>query len=141
MVRLALTATGSPLHPTGGTTMNGSHVHVGVTDLPAAVRWLETVWDLRPTFCNDHMAVLPFGGLALIVDASPANTAATIAFESANCDEDFNAIKQRGGIVLEEPINQSWGVRVARIQGPGALTFEIEQASPGGATTGESDAT
>ena len=110
--------------------MNASHVHVGVTDLEATVRWLEVVWELRPTFRNDHMAVLPFGGVAVIVDAAATNSAATIAFESANCDEEFHAITQRGGIPLEEPTDRAWGVRVAKIQGPGALTFEIEQPYP-----------
>jgi predicted enzyme related to lactoylglutathione lyase len=124
----------------GGTTVNGSHVHVGVTDLRAALRWLEAVWDLRPTFRNDQMAVLPFGGVSLIVDVSPTNTVATIAFESANCDADFNAVKQRGGIALEEPADRAWGGRAAKFQGPGALTFELEQAPLGGATTVETDA-
>ena len=120
--------------------MNGSHVHVGVTDLPAAVRWLEAVWELRPTFRNDRMAVLPFGSVSLIVDVAPMDTVATIAFESANCDEDFHAIMRRGGIPLEGPADRAWGVRGVKFQGPGALTFEIEQASPGRATTGKTDA-
>jgi predicted enzyme related to lactoylglutathione lyase len=120
--------------------VNGSHVHVGVTDLSAAVRWLEAVWDLHPTFRNDQMAVLPFGGVSLIVDAAPTNSAATIAFESADCDEDCDAIERRGGIVLEEPADRAWGVRAAKFRGPGALTFEIEQASPGRAKTAETDA-
>jgi hypothetical protein len=111
-------------------TMNGSHMHVGVTDLPAAVRWLETVWQLGPTFSNDQMAVVPFGELSLIVDASTVNTAATIGFESTSCDDDFNAITRRGGIALHVPTDQPWGVRVAKVQGPGALIFEIEQAVP-----------
>jgi catechol 2,3-dioxygenase-like lactoylglutathione lyase family enzyme len=120
--------------------MNASHVHVGMTDLPAALRWLEAVWELRPSFRNDRMAVFPFGGVSLILDASPTNTAATIAFESASCDDECVAIRRRGGLVLEEPADRAWGVRAVKFQGPGALTFEIEQASPRRPTTGETDA-
>jgi len=120
--------------------VNASHVHVGVTDLPAAVHWLQAVWGLSPEFQNDQMAVLPFGGVWLIVDASPTNTAATIAFASVNSDEDFDVITQRGGIALEEPANRAWGVRVAKIQGPGALTFEIEQSILEPALIAEPDA-
>jgi predicted enzyme related to lactoylglutathione lyase len=105
-------------------------VHVGVTDLAAALEWLETVWQLRPTFRNERMAVLPFGDVSLIVDASTTNSVATVAFETADCDEDVRVIRERGGIVLEEPADRPWGVRAARVQGPGALTFEIEQPSP-----------
>ena len=119
--------------------VNASHVHVGVTDFPAAVRWLEGVWELRSTFRNDQMAVFPFAGVALILDAAPTDTTATIAFESANCDADFNAIANRGGVALEHPTDRPWGVRVAKIRGPGALTFEIEQASPS-LNNGASDA-
>jgi predicted enzyme related to lactoylglutathione lyase len=117
--------------------MKGSHVHVGVTDLAAALEWLETVWQLRPTFRDERMAVLPFRDVALILDASTTNTVATIAFETADCDEDVRVVRQRGGVILDEPVERPWGVRAARIQGPGALTFELEQASLSPATGGE----
>lgn len=107
--------------------MRGSHVHLGVEDLPAALQWLDKVWQLRPTFQNERMATLPFGELTIILDASAADTAATIAFDSQNCDDDFRAIKSRGAVVLEEPKDRPWGARSAYIQGPGALKFEIEQ--------------
>jgi catechol 2,3-dioxygenase-like lactoylglutathione lyase family enzyme len=109
--------------------MKASHVHIGVTDLAAALEWLETVWQLRPTFRNERMAVLPFGDVSLIVDASTTNTVATVAFESANCDDDVGGVRQRGGVILEQPADRPWGVRAARVRGPGALTFEIEQTS------------
>jgi predicted enzyme related to lactoylglutathione lyase len=111
--------------------MKASHVHVGVSDLTAALEWLATVWQLQPTFRNDRMAVLPFGDVSLIVDASTTDSVATVAFESEDCEEDVRAIRKRGGVILEEPADRSWGVRAARIRGPGALTFEIEQPAPG----------
>jgi predicted enzyme related to lactoylglutathione lyase len=110
--------------------MNGTHVHVAVKDLPAALLWLDKVWQLRPTFSDQRMAVLPFGDQSIILDASTTDAAVTVGFESQNCDEDCRAVKSRGGIVLEEPKDRPWGVRAAYIQGPGALKFEIEQPLP-----------
>jgi len=113
-----------------GTTMKGSHVHLGVKDLQAALQWLDKVWQLRPTFQNERMASLPFGELTIILDASPADTSATVGFDSQNCDEDFRTVRSRGGIAIEEPKDRPWGVRSAYLQGPGALKFEIEQLLP-----------
>jgi len=113
-----------------GTTMKGSHVHLGVKDLQAALQWLDKVWQLRPTFQNERMASLPFGELTIILDASPAYTSATVGFDSQNCDEDFRTVRSRGGIAIEEPKDRPWGARSAYLQGPGALKFEIEQLLP-----------
>ena len=107
--------------------MKASHVHLGVKDLRAALQWLDTVWQLRPTFQNERMASLPFGELTIILDASAADTSATLGFDSQNCDEDFRTVVSRGGIALEEPMDRPWGVRSAYVQGPGALKFQIEQ--------------
>lgn len=113
-----------------GTSMKGSHVHLGVKDLPAALQWLDKVWQLRPTFQDARMASLPFGELTIILDASAADTSATVGFDSQNCDEDVRTVRSRGAVVLEEPKDRPWGVRSAYIQGPGALKFEIEQPLP-----------
>lgn len=110
--------------------MKGSHVHLGVRDLPGALQWLEKVWQLRPGYHNERMAIIPFGDLSIILDASTNDTPATVGFDSQNCDEDFRAVKSRGGVVLEEAKDRPWGVRSAYIQGPGALKFEIEQMLP-----------
>lgn len=111
-------------------TMTGSHVHLGVKDLAAAVRWLDTVWHVQPTFQNERLATVPFGVLTLILDAATADSIATLGFESENCDADVRAIEARGGVVLERPTDRPFGVRSAYIQGPGALRFEIEQRLP-----------
>ncbi len=107
--------------------MKGSHVHLGVKDLRAALQWLDTVWQLRPTFQNERMASLPFGELSIILDVAAADTVATVGFESLNCDGDFRTVVSRGAIALEEPADRPWGVRSAYVQGPGALKFQIEQ--------------
>ena len=107
--------------------MTGSHVHLRVTDLRAAVQWLDHVWQVRPTFENDRMASVPFGPIALILDASATDTHATVGYDSDDCDEDFRSVMSRGAIALEPPSDRPWGVRAAYIQGPGALTFQIEQ--------------
>ena len=107
--------------------MKGSHVHLGVKDLRAALQWLDTVWQLRPTFQNERMASLPFGELSIILDAAAADTVATVGFDSPNCDEDFRTVVSRGGVALEAPADSPWGVRSAYVQGPGALKFQIEQ--------------
>ena len=114
----------------GEEAMKGSHVHLGVKDLAVALRWLEKVWQVRPTFQNERMATIPFGTMTLILDVLANDSAATIGFESSNCDADVRAIEERGGVVLERPTDRPWGVRSAYIQGPGALKFEIEQQLP-----------
>jgi predicted enzyme related to lactoylglutathione lyase len=110
--------------------MKASHIHLGVKDLPAALNWLETVWQITPTYRDERLASVPVGEFTVILDASPSDVAATIGFDSKNCDEDFRAVVARGGVALEEPKDRPWGVRAAYVQGPGALKFEIEQMLP-----------
>lgn len=110
--------------------MKASHIHLGVKDLPAALTWLDQVWQLKPTYRNERLASIPLGEFTVILDASPSDVAATIGFDSKHCDEDFRAVVARGAVALEAPKDRPWGVRAAYIQGPGALKFEIEQALP-----------
>ena len=107
--------------------MHLNHIHLGVRDLPAALAWLERVWQLKAEFQNERMATLSFGKFILILDAAEADSPATIGFESENCDEDFRTVVERGAVPLEPPSDRPWGVRCAYIQGPGRLKFEIEQ--------------
>ena len=107
-------------------TVKLNHIHLGVRDLPAALDWLERVWQLKPEFQNERMATVIFGSFTLILDATETDTVATIGFESDNCDRDFQAVVERGAVVLEPPSNKPWGVRAAYLEGPGALKFEIE---------------
>lgn len=106
--------------------MNLNHIHLGVCDLRAALDWLDRVWQLNPQFENDRMATIRFGSFILILDAAEADSSATIGFETDDCDRDFRAVLDRGAVALEPPSNKGWGRRVAYVEGPGRLKFEIE---------------
>src|SRR5262245_34852277 len=108
--------------------MRVNHVHVAVRDLPAAVRWFETVWATRPSFVNERMAALGFGDFTLILDAAAADTAMTIGFHSDDCDADYGAAVERGAASIQPPTDQPWGARSAYLKGPASLTLEFEQA-------------
>lgn len=111
--------------------MEASHIHLNVRDLEAAVRWLGEVWDMRPVYRDERMASFAFGPLGLILDAAEADSPATVAFESDDCDADFERVVARGAEPLEAPADRPWGVRAAYLKGPGALTFELEQPLAG----------
>jgi catechol 2,3-dioxygenase-like lactoylglutathione lyase family enzyme len=109
--------------------MRFGHLHVPVRDLPAALDWLATVWEVRPSFLDPGgaMAVVSVHGASLILDRADEDGTVTIGFTSDNCDADHRQAADRGAETLEEPIDRSWGVRAAYILGPGGITFEIEQ--------------
>lgn len=104
-----------------------SHVHCRVKDLIGAVEWFTSRCGVLPSFSDAGMAVLLFGAFTLILDAAFEDTVATIGFHSVDCDTDFAALIARGARALQPPQNRPYGARVAYLQGPGALTIEIEQ--------------
>jgi catechol 2,3-dioxygenase-like lactoylglutathione lyase family enzyme len=106
--------------------MTLSHVHFQVRDLPTAVDWFALVLDLKPGFQNERIATFIFGAMTIIIDAGPADSPATLGFESDDCDRDFRAVVERGAVALEPPTSKPWGVRTAYFKGPGELKFEIE---------------
>jgi hypothetical protein len=77
------------------------------------------------------MAVFQFGAFTLILDAASDDSVATIAFNSPDCNADCAALLARGAQVVEPPQDRPYGARVAYLQGPGALTIEIEQLLSG----------
>jgi catechol 2,3-dioxygenase-like lactoylglutathione lyase family enzyme len=111
--------------------MTFNHLHIAVRDLPGALAWLATTWDIRPTFENGGMAALSLFGTSLILDAADEDGVATIGFASDDCDQDHRLASERGAETLEAPSDRAWGVRAAYLRGPGGITFEIEQALPG----------
>jgi uncharacterized glyoxalase superfamily protein PhnB len=106
--------------------MTLNHVHFQVQDLKAAINWFETILHVRPGFQNERLATFSLNSLTVIVDAGSIDTAATLGFESDDCDRDFRAVVQRGAIALQPPTNQDWGVRAGYFKGPGGLKCEIE---------------
>ena len=110
--------------------MDINHVHVQVRDLGEAVSWFVRVFDVKSTFRAERMAVMPFGSILLILDQDEDETLTTIGFGSEDCNDDFGRLTARGAVVIEEPADRPWGVRVAYLQGPGRLTIEIEQPLP-----------
>ena len=109
--------------------MKANHVHVGIRDLPAALVWLEQVWDLKPLFQIHRMAILAVGDFHLFLDAKEYDSRATIGFETDDCDGDYARLVSRGAIPISAPEDKPYGSRAAYLKGPGDLTFEIEQAS------------
>ncbi len=107
--------------------MKLNHIHANVKDFPAALEWMERVWEVRPTFQNERMATFQLEQLVLILDAADHDSVLTLGFESSDCDADFRRVVSRGAIAIENPADKPWGVRAAYLKGPGALKFEIEQ--------------
>ncbi|MGH2368102.1 MAG: VOC family protein [Chloroflexota bacterium] len=110
--------------------MKFNHLHAAVRDLPGALDWLSRVWDVRPGFENEGMAVLSLHGASLILDVADEDGTVTIGFGSDDCDEDYRLASQQGAETLEAPQDRAWGVRAAYLRGPGRITFEIEQDLP-----------
>ena len=69
--------------------MRLNHIHIAVRDLPAALDWLDRVWQLKAQFQNERLATLSFGDFVLILDSADPDTPAMIGFESEDCDNDF----------------------------------------------------
>ena len=106
--------------------MTLNHIHLRVRDLSAAIVWFQTILEIQPGFRNERMATLEFPSMTLILDAAQDDVAATVGFESKDCDTDFRTVVERGAAILEPPSNKPWGVRTAYFKGPGELKFEIE---------------
>lgn len=104
-----------------------AHVHVYVNDRPKAVEWLDTVWDATPDAEDHEMSMFTFGSTQLIINDVEEGVESTIAFASDDCDRDYEDVIARGAVSVREPQDKPWGVRIAFLQGPGNLTFEIEE--------------
>ena len=107
--------------------MKMTHMHAQVKDLESAERWFRDVMMATPSFVNDRMASYALGIFTLILDKADADSVATIAFATDDCDGDFNKLVDRGAVPLEKPVDLAWGARAAYLQGPGGLTIELEE--------------
>ena len=104
-----------------------AHVHVYVRDRAKAVEWLRTVWAATPEAEDHEMSMFTWGSTQLIVNDGEEDVRSTIAFVSTSCDDDYAGVIASGAISVSEPQDKPWGVRIAFVQGPGRLTFEIEE--------------
>ena len=107
--------------------MEISHFHIYVKDRPKAVEWLKKVWSVSPVEEDHEMSMYIFESTYFVLNDSEEDVQSTIAFRSKNCDQDYKDVITRGAISIQEPENKPWGVRIAFVQGPGKLTFEIEE--------------
>ena len=104
-----------------------AHVHVFVSDRPGAVRWLEEVWGSSPVTEDHEMSLFVFGSTQLVINDVDEDIPSTIAFTSDDCDRDFQQVIGKGAVSVDEPKDMALCARAGFVQGPGKLTFEIEQ--------------
>jgi len=97
--------------------MTLNHVHFQVRDLTTAVDWLASVLELNSGFQNERIATFIFGAMTVIIDAGPADSPATLGFESDDCDRDFERVVSRGAVSNAAPVNTEWGVRAGYFKG------------------------
>jgi catechol 2,3-dioxygenase-like lactoylglutathione lyase family enzyme len=109
-----------------GEKVQVDHIHLGVTDIPTALAWFESVLQWKPVFQDERMAVLPATPIGIILDKTETNAEATIGFKSIDVDEDYQRLIGRGAVSLEAPNDKPYGVRSAYVKGPGALKIELE---------------
>jgi len=110
---------------TEGQTVEVSHIHLGVRDIPSALAWFDRVFRWKPAFHDGRMAVLP-AKPGIILDKSEHDAVATLSFQSKDVDKDYERLVGRGAVSLEAPNDKPYGVRGAYIKGPGSLTIELE---------------
>jgi catechol 2,3-dioxygenase-like lactoylglutathione lyase family enzyme len=102
------------------------HIHLGVKDIPSALAWFERVFQLKPTYQDDRIAMLTLKPMTIILDKSSADAVATLSFRSNDVDKDYERLVGRAAVSLAVPSDKPYGVRGAYIKGPGSLTIELE---------------
>ncbi len=80
-----------------------AHVHVFVSDRPAAVEWLMTVWEAEPVAEDREMSLFIFGSTQLVINDAADDIPSTVAFTSANCDRDYRDVVARGASASMHP--------------------------------------
>jgi len=103
------------------------HFHIGIKDLPAAIVWFNEKAGLDPIFQNEKLACFKFGPITTVLDQSSDDHECTLAFETANCNDEYNRFLQSGAETISSPSSKPWGVFSAYIKGPGNITIELEE--------------
>jgi hypothetical protein len=78
-----------------------AHVHVFVSDRPAAVEWLMTVWEAEPVAEDHEMSLFIFGSTQLVINDVADDLPSTVAFTSDNCDRDYRDVVARGAVSVD----------------------------------------
>jgi hypothetical protein len=86
--------------------MRANHVHVGVRDLPAALVWLERIWELKQVLQIPQMAILVVGDFHWFLHAANHDSRATVEFATDDGDRDYTHIVLRGAIRVGAPEDQ-----------------------------------
>jgi predicted enzyme related to lactoylglutathione lyase len=109
-----------------GEKLEVAHIHLGVKNIPSALAWFEKVFQWKPVFQDERMAILPVKPMGVILDKSENNAVATLSFQSKDVDKDYHRLVGRGAVSLEAPNDKPYGVRGAYVKGPGSLKIELE---------------
>jgi predicted enzyme related to lactoylglutathione lyase len=109
-----------------GEKLEMGHIHLGVKDIPSALAWFDKVFQWKPVFQDERMAILPVKPIGIILDKTETDAVATLGFQSKDVDVDFQRLVGRGAVSLEAPNDKPYGVRGAYIKGPGSLKIELE---------------
>ena len=107
--------------------MTLGHMHINVKNLSETTDWMNRILGKASSFQNPRMASYDFENISLVFDQSEKDSEMILAMKTSECDQLFSELIQKGGIQIDEPQDQPWGVRTAYIQGPGAITIELEQ--------------
>ena len=95
-----------------------AHVHVFVSDRPAAVEWLMTVWEAEPAAEDHEMSLFIFGSTQLVINDVSEDIPSTVAFTSDNCDRDYRDVVARGAVGVDPPKDMPWVSEQRSCKGP-----------------------
>ncbi|NNN05747.1 MAG: hypothetical protein HKL90_07585 [Elusimicrobia bacterium] len=103
-----------------------ARVRAGVRDLPAAVDRLSRLMGWTPTYRGDDRVMFSTDTAPLELDAATADSLATIVLSVDDVDARYRELLKRGAVSMTAPADRPSGCREASVQGPGALTLELE---------------
>jgi catechol 2,3-dioxygenase-like lactoylglutathione lyase family enzyme len=103
--------------------MNLNQVTVPVLDLGRAIAFYETIGLQLIVHTNEHYArfVCPDGGTTCslhVVDALPTGDGTWLYFEVPDVDQRVRELEEKGIVFEEQPVDQTWLWREARLKDP-----------------------
>ena len=111
---------------------------VTVPDLPATVRFYRDLLGFRESYRfpdegDAQFVTLRLGGSELGLAAGEAGRAAAYALcvYADDCDAAVGRLRAAGTTIVEEPADQPWGERVARVLDPDGNLVNVGQRAAG----------